>query len=147
MVWLLMSGHYEPLLLGMGVLSVALVVWLSARMGVVDREGLPLQHARGLYNYVPWLLKEVVVSSWAVARRIVAPKLKVEPQVFVVDGFHGDDVAQTLYANSITLTPGTLTMDVGDDSILIHALSNEATQDLQTGAMRSRLARTKKEAN
>ena len=135
-----MSGHFTPLLLGLGGVSVALVTWLAARMRIVDREGLPVQHGLAILPYGVWLLREVVTSSLAIARTVTARELEIQPQVFTVKGLPHDAVAQTLYANSITLTPGTVTLDVDDQHLLIHALTNHASEGLHAGEMRRRVA-------
>lgn len=140
-LWLLMSGHYDGLLLGLGAASVALVVWLAARMKIVDREGVPLHMLPGAAPYALWLAKEIVVSNIAVGRRILAPKVKIEPQVFCVHGGESDDAGRMLYANSITMTPGTVTVDVGDDEMLVHGLTDASAEDLKKGEMCERVAR------
>jgi len=135
-----MSGHFDALLLGLGALSVALVVWLSVRMRLVDREGVPLHTLQRAVPYGLWLFKEIVTSNLAVGRRVLSPGLKIEPQVFEVEGGQADDVGRMLYANSITLTPGTVTIDVDDDRMIVHGLTDEAAQDLKSGVMQAKVA-------
>ena len=140
-LWLLMSGHYDALLLGLGAASVVLVVWLARRMGVVDHEGVPLHQLPSAPLYALWLAKEIVRSNLAVARRVLGPKVKIEPQVMRVEGVESDDVGRMLYANSITLTPGTVTVDVGDKEMLVHALTEDSAEGLRSGEMRTRVQR------
>ena len=140
-LWLLMSGHYDALILGLGAASVTLVVWLAYRMGLVDHEGVPLHQLPSAPAYALWLAREIVLSNIAVGRRIVAPKVKIEPQVLCVEGGLSDDVGRMLSANSITLTPGTVTVDVGDKLMLVHALTDETAEGLRSGAMRERVVR------
>lgn len=139
-VWLLLSGHYNPLLLAFGALSCAFVLFLARRLGLVDREGMPLHVLQRLPGYWLWLLGEVVKANIDVARRIVDPKLPVSPRMFEVETRLRTDFLRALYANSITLTPGTIAVDVRDGSILVHALTAEGQAALETGEMDARVA-------
>lgn len=121
--WLLLSGHYTPLLLTLGVLSCTLVVWLCLRMDVVDHEILTLAPAGRFLLYLPWLMKEVFVSNVTVARIILDPKMPISPGVVRFRSTQRTDLGKALFANSITLTPGTVTLDVGDGEFEVHALT------------------------
>ena len=127
--WLLLSGHYTPLLLSFGVGSSVLVVYLSMRMDVVDREGVPLHLGGRVWMYVPWLLKEILVANVAVAKIILSPNMKISPRMVVFHGTQQTDLGRVLYANSITLTPGTITTGVEGQDFQIHALT---AADLET---------------
>ena len=121
--WLLLSGHYTPLLLTLGVVSCAFVVYLCLRMDVVDREILDAGPVLRVLLYVPWLMKEIFVSNIAVARIILDPKLPISPRMVTFRGTQTTDLGKALYANSITLTPGTITTGVEGQEFQIHALS------------------------
>lgn len=127
--WLALSGHYTPLIIGFGVGSCVLVVYLSLRMDVVDHEGLPYHMAGRLLAYVPWLLKEIFVANVEVAKVILDPKMPISPRIVVFHGTQDTDVGRALYANSITLTPGTITTGVENHDFQIHALR---AADLET---------------
>ena len=127
--WLLLSGHYTPLLLTLGVLSCAFVVYLCLRMDVVDREILDAGPVLRVLLYVPWLMKEIFVSNIAVARIILDPKLPISPRMVTFRGTQTTDLGKALYANSITLTPGTITTGIEGQEFQIHALS---AADLET---------------
>jgi multicomponent Na+:H+ antiporter subunit E len=127
--WLLLSGHYTPLLLSFGVGSSVLVVYLSMRMDVVDREGVPLHLGGRLWMYIPWLLKEILVANVVVAKIILSPNMKISPRMVVFHGTQRTDLGRVLYANSITLTPGTITTGVEGQELQIHALT---AADLET---------------
>ena len=120
--WLALSGHYTPLLLGFGVASCVLVVYLSLRMDVVDHEGVPYHMLGRLLVYVPWLLKEIFVANVEVARVILDPKLPINPRMVRFHGSQDTDLGRAVYANSITLTPGTITTGVEGHDFQIHAL-------------------------
>lgn len=128
--WLALSGHYTPLLLSFGVGSTVLVVYIAIRMDVVDPEGVPLQITARALLYLPWLLKEVFVANVQVAKVILDPKLPISPRMVVFHGTQDTDLGRAIYANSITLTPGTITTGVEGHDFQIHALR---TADLETG--------------
>lgn len=139
-LWLLLSGHFTPLLLGLGLLSTAFVVLIALRMDVVDHEGQPF-HLRALatLGYWTWLGREVIKSNLDVTRRILDPRLPIRPTVARVRSTQRTDLGRVIYANSITLTPGTVALNVQDDAIEVHALSREAVQALEEGEMDRRV--------
>lgn len=122
-IWLLLSGHYTPLLLSFGAASVILVVYLAHRMDVADHEGVPLYLGGRLLRYIPWLMKEVFVANIVVAKVILNPKLPISPIMVRFQGSQRTDMGRFIYANSITLTPGTITTGVDGNEFEIHALT------------------------
>lgn len=138
-LWLLLSGHYNPLLIGLGVASVVLTLIVSVRMNVTDREGHPVHLAlRGLI-YWPWLIKEIVVANIDVAKAILGLTDAIRPSLFTIKASQRTDLGKTIYANSITLTPGTVTIGMDDDELHIHALTPAAREGLATGEMDRRV--------
>jgi len=140
-VWLLWSGHFEPLLLSFGVLSCTVVVVIARKMKIVDREGAPVELALPALAYVPWLLWEIVKANIDVARRILDPRLPISPRIIKVRAGQRHDIGRVIYANSITLTPGTVSVDINGDEITIHALTEEAARAVETGDMDRRVSR------
>jgi multicomponent Na+:H+ antiporter subunit E len=134
-VWLLLSGMFYPLFLALGAGSIALVIWLSARMDVADHEGVPVSLGWRTLVYWPWLLKQIAVSNVDVARRVLSPSLPVSPVTFKVTALQRTPLGRTIFANSITLTPGTVSMSIDGDTILVHALSEEGRDDVLAGEM------------
>ncbi len=122
-VWLLLSGHYTPLLIGFGVGSCALTVYIAMRMDVADHEGVPIDWGGRFLLYLPWLLKEILVANIRVAKVILSPRLPISPIMVVFRSTQKTDLGRVLYANSITLTPGTITTGVEGDQLEIHALT------------------------
>ncbi len=122
-VWLLLSGHYTALLIGFGMGSCTLTVYIAIRMDVADREGVPIDWVFRFLVYLPWLLKEILVANLNVARVILSPSLPISPIMVVFRSTQKTDLGRALYANSITLTPGTITTGVEDDQLEIHALT------------------------
>lgn len=134
-LWLLLSGHYNVLLISLGLLSSLLTVVLALRMDVIDHESHPLHLRRQLPRYWVFLSREVILANLDVVRRILTPGKSFSPQLRQLPLPQKTALGQVIYANSITLTPGTVTVQLGTDSIRIHALSREAAEDLQTGRM------------
>lgn len=134
-LWLLWSGHFTGLLLSLGLASVLGVVWLCRRMGIVDNETIPVHLAPRLVRYVPWLAWQVVLANAEVIRRILRPRPDDRTETVVVRGGQRTDVGRTTYANSITLTPGTITVDVTDDVFTVHALTRASADGVYEGEM------------
>ena len=137
--WLLLSGVYEPLYAGLGLVSCVLVVAIGIRMEVVDHESHPVQLTRRVPGYLLWLAKEIVVANIDVSKRILKWRLDIQPRVIRVKSSQRDELGVVIYANSITLTPGTVTMDIDDDGIVVHALSAASADDLLSGEMDRRV--------
>jgi multicomponent Na+:H+ antiporter subunit E len=138
-LWLLLSGYFEPLLLILGIMSCALVVVIALRMDVIDHESHPLPLIPKLPLYVPWLLWQIVQANLAVCRLILHPKLPISPTVVRVRASQLSDVGRVTYANSITLTPGTVSMSLDGDQIEVHAVTEELARDLEAGEMDRRV--------
>ena len=136
--WLAWSGVYEPLMLGLGLGSCVFVAWIVSRLEGDDHEKTPWATFARLALYVPWLLWEIVKSNLHVARVILFAPQEVRPRLMRVDCSQHTDFAQVLYANSITLTPGTISLDVRDGNILVHALTHETAEGLLDGSMDAR---------
>ena len=140
-VWVLWSGHYTPLLLSLGVLSCAFVAWTAWRMGLVDREGVPIEITARVLLYLPYLVAEIVKANVDVARRIVDPRMPISPRVFRTGAKQKTDLGRVIYANSITLTPGTVSIGIDEDDITVHALTAEAAAGVLDDEMNRRVAR------
>lgn len=140
-VWLLWSGHFETFLVSLGLLSTLLVVAVARRMRVVDAEGAPLGLALRLPAYLPWLAWEVVRANLDVARRIVDPRLPIRPHLIRIEPGQRSDLGRVIHANSITLTPGTVSVYVDETTIKIHALTDEAAEGVRSGVMDRRVSR------
>lgn len=140
-VWLLWSGIYEPLLLTLGAASCIFVVLICRPMGLLDEEGVPIHVLPRLITYIPWLVLAIVKSNIDVALRILNPRLPISPRLVRVKAGQKTDLGRVIYANSITLTPGTVTCAVDGDELTIHALTREAADDLMSGDMDRRVTR------
>ncbi len=137
--WLALSGHYTYLLLGIGAACSVFCVYMASRMGAVDREAHPVHLLGPALTYIPWLIWEITKSAWSVARIIVNPKLPISPTMTVVAASQRTSVGVVAYANSITLTPGTITTGVKGNLLTVHALVNDGALDLEAGGMDARV--------
>lgn len=131
--WVLLSGYWLPLIIILGVASILLCVYIAHRLDVCDHEGHPVHLTIPGLWYFPWLVKEIVVSNITVAKAILFGG--VRPQVLRVKASQSDELGQTVYANSITLTPGTVSIDVADNFITVHAIMDDTADGLRTGEM------------
>jgi multicomponent Na+:H+ antiporter subunit E len=134
--WLALSGSLAPLPLVLGVASSAVVAWANRDLEMVS---LAVRVAPRFLAYVPWLLKEIVVANIQVARLVLDPRLPIDPVVVRFNTRLSTDLARTTFANSITLTPGTVTLDVEGSELVVHALTT-AMADLAGGTMERRIA-------
>jgi multicomponent Na+:H+ antiporter subunit E len=138
-LWLLLSGHYDPLMLGLGFLSVCGALVVARRMAVIDHESVPLQlRLRGLH-YWPWLAKEIAKANLDVTRIVLSRSGRGTPTLLWLNSTQRSDLGQVIYANSITLTPGTVSVLVERERILVHALTREMADSLETGEMHDRV--------
>ena len=138
--WVLWSGLLKPLLLGLGAVSCLLTVWLVRRMGYFHGEMFAFHYDWRLLGFWAWLGLEVVKSSLEVARVVLRREVAIDPTVVDIDGKGLDKVDLVLLGNSITLTPGTLTLDVYEGKLRVHALTQAGAIALQSGEMKRRVA-------
>jgi len=139
--WLLWSGLFKPLVLGLGVLSCALVTLIAHRTGFFATDVYALHLTPRLPGFWCWLLKEIAKANFAVARIILVPRLPVEPTIVTLDVSDLDPVSQATLANSITLTPGTLTVDLDRGRLEVHCLTRAMAAQLESGEMLERTRR------
>jgi multicomponent Na+:H+ antiporter subunit E len=140
-IWLLLSGHYTTLILSLGVLSVLTVTWFVWRMDRADGELAVLPMRPRLLYYLLWLMWQVVLSNIDLVRRIWDPSLPIRPTWQRLDIRVTSPLAKMLYANSITLTPGTLTTNVREDHFMVHSLTSDGIEELRKGDMERQIQR------
>lgn len=125
-LWLVLSGYYTaPTLLAFGVLSVLLATWLAQRAGMLDGEGVPTHIFPGLLTYMLWLTVEIGKSNFIVTMHALSPKMRLSPKMVTVPAVQSSDLGKVIFANSITLTPGTVSIDLHENEILVHALTED----------------------
>jgi len=136
--WFAMSDLYKPLVLALGAASILLVLLISRRMEVADEEGLPMRFGARAILYWPWLAKEIVISSFRVCRIILSPRMGISPAMAILPAPQKSTTGRVTYANSITLTPGTLTLALEGDEIVVFALTEQDLAALAEGGMARR---------
>lgn len=137
--WVLWSGLYKPLVLGLGAFSCVLSAYMAHRMGFFRHQALVSLLPR-LPAYWWWLLREIVVSSVEVAAVILKPSLPINPTVVELQAQTESPVGLVILGNSITLSPGTATMDLHEGKLLVHCLTSESARVLQEGEANRRVA-------
>ena len=130
--WLLWSGIYKPLLLWLGAFSCVLSVFIAHRVGFFEKSS-GLHVIPRLPRFSLWLLVEIVKSSLEVVRLVLNPRLPISPTVVYLDAEPEGPVGQAILGNAITLTPGTVTLDVFDNRLCVHCITKEGAQQLQAG--------------
>ena len=141
--WLLWSGHFDNyFIIGLGIASCGFCLWLTRRMRIVDEEGAPVQLGiRPFTMYLPWLVKEIVVSNIAVAKIICSPKMPLQRNMIEVSASQKSAIGRVILANSITLTPGTISVNMINGKILVHALWFQGAEEDLSGNMNQRVCR------
>jgi multicomponent Na+:H+ antiporter subunit E len=137
--WLLWSGFFKPLLLGLGAFSVVLVVYLAHRLRLFDTDVFAFRFSLRLFKFWGWLFKEVILSSLEVSRLVLNPKMTISPAVFEFKTRCSHPVDVVILGNSITLTPGTLTLNINDGNLTVHSLTRQGIKDLESGEMDRRI--------
>lgn len=140
-VWLLWSGHFTPLLISLGGLSCLSVVLLAQRMRILDEEGVPWRLGLRPFLYAVWLVRQVWEANVDVAGRIIHPRIPISPRLIRVQASQRGDLGRVIFANSITLTPGTVSVDVQNHQIQVHALTREAAAQDKLAEMDRRVTR------
>jgi len=123
--WFVLSGQTSPFFLGLAVVAVLAALLLSARLKVIDRDGSPYHRAPQMLLYLGWLMGEIVKSNIAVIARVIGPSHAIDPAMVEVKSGATSNLGRALFANSITLTPGTVTVEVSGATLKVHALVRE----------------------
>ena len=140
-IWIAFSGHFDFLLLSFGVLSVSIVLYTLRRMRIVDETPIKFQmNAFKLVIYSFWLIKEILKSNITVTKTILSQKIQVKQNMFNVPLSPKSDAAQVIFANSITLTPGTITVETEKNSLLVHALNFSDNMEDEIADMGNRVS-------
>lgn len=145
-LWLLLSGMWTyPIILSLGVASVALTVWMAHRLDLArDNASLPRLLTASL-KYWPWLFWQIILSNIQVAILIVRGRAALSPSLAKVRSSQTQDIGRTIFANSITLTPGTVAIRVSDGEIFYYALTTDLIAELDEGEMDRRVSRLERE--
>jgi multicomponent Na+:H+ antiporter subunit E len=137
--WILLSGYIQPLLLGFGAVSVIIVLFVLKRMDDIDQEKQEIGTGLSLIRYIPWLIGQIFSSSLQVTKLIWGSPDKVSPSLAKISADNIPPARRALYANSITLTPGTLSVDLEDGEITVHALQESSIEELKQEVMEKKI--------
>jgi len=146
-LWLLLSGYFDkPLLLAFGVGSVIISAWLAIRAKIIDNDSVPSGLFPGILGYWIWLSGEIGKANIEVIRHALAVEPKLSPKLFLVPNPPKTTVGMATYANSITLTPGTISIDMRENEILVHSLTEELADVAAITEMGQRIAKVEGKA-
>jgi multicomponent Na+:H+ antiporter subunit E len=145
-IWLVLSAKFEAIYFFWGALSVGFVLWLSHRLhGVPLPDKEPWGSTRiiipRLALYLAWMLWQIVKSGVYVAYVIIHPRMPIEPMIVRFRSRQPNGMARVILGNSITLTPGTMTLSIDGDRFTVHALTRDIEEDLVSGEMEAKVAR------
>jgi multicomponent Na+:H+ antiporter subunit E len=140
--WILLSGKFDAFHLSLGVISCALVTFMSHDLFIERKKLSPkiIVESIRFIKYIPWLLYQIVLSNIHVASLVLSPRMPIDPKIIRYKTKLKTDIALVTFANSITLTPGTITADISDGEYIVHALSKKVADDLMTGEMEDKVA-------
>ena len=140
--WILWSGKFDAFHLSLGVISCALVTFMSHDLFLKRNKLSPklLVESIRFIKYIPWLLYQIVLSNIHVASLVLSPRMPIDPKLIIYKTKLKSDISLVTFANSITLTPGTITADIDDGEYVVHALSRKVADDLMTGEMEDKVA-------
>ncbi|MEZ5745618.1 MAG: Na+/H+ antiporter subunit E [Paracoccaceae bacterium] len=140
-LWLLLSGIYKPMIIGFGAASVLVALLVVRRMDGVDEDRVDQQlDAVASIKYFFWLMAEIAKANWNVTKVILAPRMPIRQHLFAVPHSQKTDLAQVVFANSITLTPGTITVETESDGFLVHAVAYSTDDRAALADMNRRVA-------
>ena len=147
--WLILSGHFDAKYISIGVLSAGLVTFLTNDLfhsalcygeRAETKTRLVFLQLWRFLAYLPWLLSRIIMANIQVAYLILHPKMPIEPVLFLFQTKMRKGIAQVTLANSITLTPGTVTVNLENGKYIIHTLKPPLTRELAEARMQNKVA-------
>ncbi len=139
LLWWVLSGYTKPLLISLGIVSVLFVAFVAHRMDVVDEESHPLHLSLKLIRYWLYLLGQIVISNVKMVLIILSPRPDINPRIITVRTAQRSELGKVVLGNSVTLTPGTVTLQVEGDMIEVHALNDDSAKDVEQGTFDQRV--------
>ena len=140
LLWISLSGYFNALQLGLGFISSVAVIWLTIRLKLLTFDGVRLALLPRYPLYLLRLIREIIWSNLLVARIVLSPRMPLHRQNVLTKPKQHSDMAITIYANSITLTPGTVTVDSSEDGLLVHSLAKVFADGVLANEMNNRIA-------
>ena len=138
-LWWVLSGYTKPLLISLGVVSVLFAAFVAHRMNVVDDESHPFHLSLKLVRYWAYLLWQIVVSNIKMVQTILSLNPDINPRVLTVKINQHSELGRVVLGNSVTLTPGTVTLDIEGDTMVVHALNDASAQGVEDGSFDQRV--------
>ena len=140
-LWLTLSGKVDALHLSYGAASVTVVMWITrdlmlTRLNPSDSAALAHIRWAAALTYPCWLLGQIVWANIAVAKLILSPRMSIAPTFLQLNTPTSSSIPHVVLGNSITLTPGTVTLEADHGRFVIHALQKNSTDSLQSLAKR-----------
>ena len=136
LTWVVFSGLFDPFHLSLGVISSLIVTWAGTDILFPDDQSKPqsVAFSLGFVPYLAWLLYKIILANLHVFRLALAPDVKhrIEPSIIKFKTNLKSDFAKFILANSITLTPGTVTIRIEDNEFVVHAIDSVAAEGLQS---------------
>ncbi|MDO8987834.1 MAG: Na+/H+ antiporter subunit E [Coriobacteriia bacterium] len=141
--WLVLTGSLAGSEVVLGIVVSVLLGWWASRVlwAAGDEPSLSVAQAGRFCVYLLWLIKEIVVAAVGVAEKVLDPRMPIDPVVIVHQSPLRRTVSRVAFANSITLTPGTLTIDLDESRYVVHCLSEKFATGIENGDMESRIHR------
>ena len=145
-LWLHLSGKFDFFHIALGLVIVALVMFINAPLKDIkffkdDYFAWDCLQYGALICYIPWLVSEIVIASFQVAYLVLHPQMPVTPHLVKFRVNMPNLAAKVILGNSITLTPGTVTIELSGDQFLVHALTQQSAENLVNGKMPTKVAR------
>lgn len=145
--WILLSGKFDLFHLALGVISSVFVAFISKDLFFhrIAEKNKPVEICRFI-RYIPWLIYEIFLATLHVAYLALHPRMMdlIDPKIINFKTTLKRDIAQVVFATSITLTPGTITIRIVDGEYYIHALSEKSAKGVP-GDMEEQLSKVFKE--
>jgi multicomponent Na+:H+ antiporter subunit E len=140
-LWVLLSGKLAAFHLAVGVGTVLFVCWRATALAPLEASGAAQLRFLRLIPYAGWLMWQILLSAIYVARVVIHPERHLDPQLVTFHSAQPALFSGVILANSITVTPGTLTVELQDNRFVVHALTTKTARDVLDGDMARRVAR------
>lgn len=138
--WLLLSGFFTAFLLTAGAASALAVVLFVRRMNLLPSGSMPMRDVPRVLLYAIWLMKEIVRSAWGVSKIILHPALPISPTLVEFVPTQRSTLGLVMHANSITLTPATITIDAQPGRFCVHGLTRDSANGVVDSEMDARIS-------
>ena len=140
-----MSGIYLPLTIGFGLISAVLCIWIISKLELISEDNFQERfYLVRLLKYLAWLTVEIGKSDWAITKVILSPTINTRHRLIEVPCNQGTDFGKMLFANSITITPGTVTVETETDRFIVHSLTDNAADQSELAKMGGRVCALEK---